>query len=90
MANELLANLEKLHTTELGIVRIKRNICLGTDDVVSWCKKAINSENCKIIRQGKNWYATINDCVITINAHSYTIITAHNTNFLKFADCDDD
>ncbi|HRF36049.1 MAG TPA: DUF3781 domain-containing protein, partial [Clostridia bacterium] len=28
-------------------------------------------------RQGKNWYATIDNVKITINAHSYTIITAH-------------
>ncbi len=41
MTNELLENLEKLHTTELGVVRIKRNLGLETDDVVAWCKNAI-------------------------------------------------
>lgn len=35
MANELLQNLEKLHTTELGVVRIKQNLGLKTDDVIS-------------------------------------------------------
>ena len=34
MTNELLENLEKLHTTELGVVHIKRNLGLETDDVV--------------------------------------------------------
>ena len=35
MTSELLENLEKLHTTELGVVRIKRNLGLMTDDVIS-------------------------------------------------------
>lgn len=35
--NELILNLDKLHTTELGVVRIKRNLALDTDDVVGWC-----------------------------------------------------
>ena len=35
---ELLNHLDKLHTTELGIVRIKINLYLDTDDVVTWCK----------------------------------------------------
>ena len=34
--NELLKNLEKLHTTELGVMRIKKNLSLDTDDVVGW------------------------------------------------------
>lgn len=29
------------------------------------------------MRNGKNWYININDCEITINKYSYTIITAH-------------
>lgn len=33
--NELLNNLEKLHTTELGIIKIKRTLSLDTDDVHS-------------------------------------------------------
>ena len=75
--NELLSNIEKVHTTELGIVRIKRNLNLESVDVVEWCKEKIQS-NCSIIeRTGKNWYISDNDCVITVNAYSYTIITAH-------------
>ena len=74
---ELLTNLSKLHTTELGIVRIKRNLSLDTENVVNWCKDKISSTNAAISRNGKNWYVTIDCCVITINAHSYTIITAH-------------
>lgn len=75
--NELLNNLDKLHTTELGIVRIKRNLSLDTDDVVGWCREKINSDNAVITRNGKNWYIKIDACIITVNAYSYTIITAH-------------
>lgn len=75
--NELLKNLDKLHTTELGVVRIKRNLSLDTDDVVDWCKTKINSSNAVIKRSGKNWYANVDNCIIVVNAYSYTIITAH-------------
>lgn len=77
--NELLKNLDKLHTTELGVERIKRNLSLDldTDDVVDWCKAKINSVNAVITRSGKNWYVNIDNCIITVNAYSYTIITVH-------------
>lgn len=75
--NELLSNLNKLHTTDLGAERVRNNLGLDTADVVSWCKKKISSPTCSIAREGKNWYASEDDCIITVNAHSYTIITAH-------------
>lgn len=75
--NELLNNLDKLHTTELGVVRIKRNLSLETDDVVGWCREKINSDNAVITRNGKNWYVRTDACIVTVNAYSYTIITAH-------------
>ncbi|MBQ2125419.1 MAG: DUF3781 domain-containing protein [Spirochaetales bacterium] len=74
--NNLLENLDKLHTTELGVVRIKRNLSLDTENVVEWCRNKINSDNAVITRTGKNWYIDIDTCIITVNAHSYTIITA--------------
>ena len=108
MTDELLENLEKLHTTELGVVRIKRNLGLMTYDVICWCKNAIltaeknieNEESCggetcgtvfneksvnensknsinKIFRKGKNYYIKTDGCTITVNAYSYTVITAH-------------
>ena len=77
--NELLQNIQKLHTTPMGIDRIKRNLGLGEDvsDVVEFCRNAIRREDCQITRQGKNWYCEISDIIITVNAYSYTIITAH-------------
>ena len=79
MKNDLLSNIEKVHTTELGVRRIKRNLNIDTDDVVKWCKQKIKEAD-KIVREGKNWYAHVDDCILTINAHSFTIITAHKQN----------
>ena len=75
--NELLVNIDKLHTTDLGVVRIKKNLTLNTDDVVAWCRAVIENVNTGITRKGKNWYAKLGDCEITVNRNSYTIITAH-------------
>lgn len=74
---ELLENLDRLHTTELGALRVKRNLSLDTDDVIGWCKAMIASADADITRAGKNWYVRAGHCVITVNAHSYTVITAH-------------
>jgi len=74
--SDLLKNIEKIHTTELGKFRIKRNLELKNDDVVNWCKQEIKKKN-EIYRNGKNWYVEDETKIITINAYSYTIITAH-------------
>ena len=73
----LLSNIDKLHTTEMGIDRIKRNIKINTENVVKYCKEKILDNNCNIYKQGKNWYCEIDNIKITINSYSYTIITAH-------------
>lgn len=75
--NSLLENIEKLHTTELGAERIRRNLQLETEDVVEWCRARILDKNTELERIGKNWYALAGNCRITVNARSYTIITAH-------------
>lgn len=75
--NALTENIDKLHTTEMGKERIKRNLQIETEDVVQWCKTRILSQKASIEKTGKNWYVTVDDCRITVNAHSYTIITAH-------------
>ena len=33
MENELLENLGRLHTTELGVIRIKKNLSLNVENV---------------------------------------------------------
>ena len=79
MKNELIENIEKLHTTPMGVERIRRNLELSNDvkDAVVFCRGKILDDKAEISRQGKNWYVKIDGCVITVNAYSYTIITAH-------------
>jgi len=73
----LLSNIDKIDTTELGILRIRKNLKLDTNNVVDYCKQKILDKNCNIYKQGKNWYCEIDNIKITINSYSYTIITAH-------------
>jgi hypothetical protein len=73
----LLDNIEKVHTTEMGVDRIKRNLKLGDVDVVEFCKGKILDSRCNIYKQGKNWYCEIDGVKITVNSFSHTIITAH-------------
>lgn len=75
----LTEKIDKLHITDLGAIRIKRNLNLQTDDIIPWCKEFVKTADL-IIGQGKNWYTYKNSMVITINKKSNTIITAH---FLK-------
>ena len=73
----LLSNIDKIHTTELGVKRIKKNLNIDINDVVKYCKNKILDKNCNINKQGKNFYCKIDNIIITINSYSYTIITAH-------------
>lgn len=73
----LVKNIHKLHTTELGQERIRKNLSLDVIDTAAWCRERITDKNAVIERKGKNYYITVDGCIITVNAHSYTIITAH-------------
>ena len=46
----LLSNIDKVHTTEMGIDRIKKNLKLDTNDVVQYCKNKVLDKNsfCRI------------------------------------------
>lgn len=73
---ELLKNIDKIHTTKNGVLRIKRNLKLDNIDVVEYCKSKLLDNNCNIYKKGKNYYCKIDNIIITINKSSYTIITA--------------
>ena len=76
--NELLiSNLDKIHTTDLGLARIKRNLDICNNDIVSILKEKIKDKKCIIYKKGKNYYCEIDNIVITVNAFNYCIITAH-------------
>ena len=74
---QLIENIDKLHTTPMGIDRIRKNLKLDLGDVASYCKSLILNPKCHITKQGKNWYCEFKSTIITVNSHSYTIITAH-------------
>ena len=72
----LLENIEKIHTTEMGIGRIRKN--LGIDEEpVSYCISKLKKDESTVALEGKNYYVYADDCIITINSSSFTIITAH-------------
>ena len=77
MSMVLIENIDRVHTTNLGIDRIRMNLGLREIDVVAWCRSKILDKNAVIEKHGKNWYVHIEGCVITVNASSYTIITTH-------------
>lgn len=73
----LLDNINEVHTTELDLVRIKRNLNLESNDPVSYVKDEIIRYQDRITRKGKNYYIETEKALITVNASSYTIITVH-------------
>ena len=72
----VLANIDKIHITKMGIDRIKRNLNINDIDVVKFCKNKLLNEDCNIYKNGKNFYCKTRNIIITINSFSYTIITA--------------
>lgn len=72
----LMDRIELIHTTEMGMERIKKNLGIE-EDGVKYCQKRILDPKTNIIRKGKNWYCETDSEIITINAKSLTIITAH-------------
>lgn len=90
---KLISNINKIHTTELGVERIKKNLNTDNNDIIKYLKKLILDEKCLIYKKGKNYYCEINSIRITINSYSYCIITAHvikkwikKNNLIKYND----
>jgi len=78
MKQILLEHIEEIHTTQMGVERIRKNLHLSTDSApVEYCRQKILEPECNIYKQGKNWYCEIDGIRITVNSYSYTIITAH-------------
>ena len=44
----LLENIDKVHTTIMGVDRIKKNLKIDVEDVVSYLKNKITNEKCNI------------------------------------------
>ena len=76
----LINNINLLHSTEMGLARIKNNLKLKDVNIISFCKNIVLDKDCNIYKKGKNWYCEMDNIRITINSYSYTIITAHLIN----------
>ncbi|MBQ9160154.1 MAG: DUF3781 domain-containing protein [Methanobrevibacter sp.] len=72
----LLENVDRIHTTEMGVGRIQKNLGIG-DEPVGYCISKLKQDNAVVLKEGKNYYVEVDDCRITINSSSFTIITAH-------------
>ncbi len=72
----LLKNRDKIHTTEMGVERIQKNLGIN-DEPVGYCISKLEKKTSSVTRNGKNYYVEVDDCIITINSSSFTIITAH-------------
>ena len=72
----LLDNIDKIHTTEMGVGRIQKNLRI-TEEPVGYCISKLKQDNSSVIKEGKNYYVNVDGCRITINSSSFTIITAH-------------
>lgn len=72
----LIENIDKIHTTEMGIGRIQKNLGIE-EEPVSYCISKLKQENSVVAKEGKNYYVEVDDCIITINSSSFTIITCH-------------
>ena len=72
--------------TELGFLRIKKNlniVCFTDTETEAYLKKIILSTPLKNIEtKGKNHYFNCFEynAILTVNAHSFTIITAKQIN----------
>ncbi|MDR1337560.1 MAG: DUF3781 domain-containing protein [Rickettsiales bacterium] len=71
--------IDNLHTTPMGQARVRRNIGIANDaDVIDWARSVIAAApESAIVRRGKNWYIAHDKCILTVNARSHTLITAH-------------
>lgn len=77
MKEILLANLDKLHTTDFGKVRLQKNLLLREENPVLWAKGFIQRSETKISHKKRT-----SMCLIIIlcwpSIHlSYTIIIGH-------------
>lgn len=86
--HNLIQNIDKIHTTQMGIVRIKKNTGLFEhfyqksreniyDEIINFCREVIKNTDTKITVRGKNYYIEHNNIIWTVNRGSFTIITAH-------------
>lgn len=67
---------DKLHISDAGTARVRRNLKMPDTDLVQWCKETVQQADL-IITQGKYCYVYRQGVVITVRLPAKTIITAH-------------
>ena len=72
----LLKNIDRIHTTEMGVGRIQKNLGIS-EEPVGYCISKLKQDNSIVTKEGKNYYVDVDNCKITINSSSFTIRTAH-------------
>jgi len=76
-------NLESKKIPELPPVQVVQPVSQSEysaeiiEEPVSYCISKLKQENSEVVKKGKNYYVNVDDCIITINSSSFTIITAH-------------
>lgn len=50
----LLSNIDKIHTSKMGIDRIQNNLNLNTTEIVKYCQNKILDKNSNIYNKGKD------------------------------------
>ena len=78
----LVNNINSIHTTNLGMDRIKKNLNIECD-VIDYLKNKILDSDSIVYKKGKNYYCEIDNIKITINSYNYCIITAHRISKIK-------
>ena len=54
----LLENIDKIHTTEMGVGRIQKNLGIS-DEPVSYCISKLKQENSVVEKEGKKYYVNV-------------------------------
>lgn len=64
----LINNINKIHTTNMGLDRIKKNLKLDNYDIIEYIKNIIKNKDTIIYKKGKNYYCETDNTIITINS----------------------
>ena len=56
----LLENVDKIHTTEMGVGRIQRNLGIS-EEPVGYCISRLKQDNSIVRKEGKNYYDKFDD-----------------------------
>ena len=69
----LINNINKIHTTNMGLDRIKKNLKLDNYDIIEYIKNIIKNKDTITYKKGKNYYCeTDNIIILDLNGKQFT------------------